>query len=104
MAYNVTGDSAQSNEASATTPASSGGGGGGGGPCFITTAGFGWHLDSSADFIGEHEAAKIVTRWMLYPFVGLAYIALHTTIAQQISFVVLLATLCFVTFRRKCRR
>jgi hypothetical protein len=103
MAYNVTGDSAQSNEANATTSEKSGGGGGGG--CFIATAGFGSHLDSSADFIGEHESAKIVTRWMLHPFVGLAYIALHTTIAQQISFgLALFAMLCFVTFRRKCKR
>jgi subtilisin family serine protease len=38
-----------------------------------------------ADFIREHEAAKIVTRLMLYPFVGLGYIALHTLFAQQIS-------------------
>ena len=68
---------------SATTPASSGGGGGGGGGCFIATAGFGWHLDSSADFIGEHESAN----------------------ALKISFgFALLATLCFVTFRRKYKR
>ena len=85
MAYNVTGDSAQSNEANATTPATpklaSGGGGSGG--CFITTAGFGWHLDSSTDFIGEHKSAN----------------------ARKISLgLVLLATLCFVTFRRRCRR
>ena len=42
MAYNVTGDSAQSNEVNATTAVSSGGGGGGGGGgglCFIATAG-----------------------------------------------------------------
>ena len=82
MAYNVTGDSAQSNEANATTPATptlaSGGGGSGG--CFIATAGFGWHLDSSADFIREQESANI----------------------RKLSFgLVLLATLCFVTFRRK---
>ena len=77
----------------------------GDGSCFIATAGFGWPFDRLADFIREHESAKIVTRWMLYPFVGLAYIALHTTIAQQITFgLALLATLCFVTFRRKCRR
>ena len=84
MAYNVTGDSAQSNEANATTSEKSGGGGGGGGGgCFIATAGFGWHLDSSADFIREHDSDN----------------------AQQISFgLALLATLCFVTFRRKYRR
>jgi hypothetical protein len=44
MAYNVTGNSAQSNEAEATTSASSGGGGGGGGgggSCFIATVAFG---------------------------------------------------------------
>jgi subtilisin family serine protease len=85
MAYNVTGDSAQSNEANATTPATpklaSGGGGSGG--CFITTAGFDSHLGSSADFIGEHESAN----------------------ARKISLgLVLLATLCFVIFRRKYRR
>jgi hypothetical protein len=103
--YNGNNNSDFSAEVSATTSApSSGGGGGGGGGCFISTAGFGSHLDSSADFIGEHESAKIVTRWMLYPFVGLAYMALHTSIAQQISLgLVLLATLCFVTFRRRCR-
>ncbi|MGD8433941.1 MAG: S8 family serine peptidase, partial [Syntrophobacterales bacterium] len=85
MAYNVTGDSAQSNEANATTAAAStggGGGGGGGGPCFITTAGFGQKLDSSADFIGEHESAN----------------------ALQISVgLVFLAALYLGTFRRKCR-
>jgi subtilisin family serine protease len=85
MAYNVTGDSAQSNEANATTPATpklaSGGGGGGG--CFITTAAFGSPFDRLADLIREHESAK----------------------AQQISFgLALLATLCFVTFRRKSKR
>ena len=85
MAYNVTGDSAQSNEANATTPATpklaSGGGGSGG--CFISTAGFGWHFDRSANFMREHESAG----------------------AQQISFgLALLATLCFVTFRRTCKR
>jgi subtilisin family serine protease len=81
--YNGSNNSDFSAEANATTSASSGGGGGGGGggPCFIATAGFGSHLDSSADFIGEHESA----------------------IAHQISFVALLATLCFVTFRRRCR-
>jgi hypothetical protein len=83
MAYNVTGDSAQSNEANATTPATptlaSGGGGSGG--CFIATAGFGSHLDRSADFIREPESA----------------------VAQQIRFgLALLVTLCFVTFGRKC--
>ena len=82
--YNGSNNSDFSAESSATTPASSsggGGGGGGGGPCFIATAGFGWHLDRSADFIREHESAK----------------------AQQITFgLALLATLCFVTFRRKC--
>jgi hypothetical protein len=82
--YNGSNNSDFSAETSATTPApSNGGGGGGGGGCFIATAGFGSHLDSSADFIGEHESAK----------------------AQQISFgLALLATLCFVTFRRKCKR
>jgi subtilisin family serine protease len=81
--YNGSNNSDFSAEANATTSASSGGGGGGGGggPCFIATAGFGSHLDSSADFIGEHESA----------------------IAHQISFVALLATLCFVPFRRRCR-
>jgi subtilisin family serine protease len=82
--YNGSNNSDFSAEANATTSASSGGGGGGGGggPCFIATAGFGSHLDSSADFIGEHESA----------------------IAHQISFsLALLATLCFVTFRRRCR-
>jgi len=84
MAYNVTGDSVQSNEANATTPASpslaSSGGGGGG--CFIATSGFGSHFDRSADFIGEHESGN----------------------AQQISVgLALLAALCFVTFRRRCR-
>jgi hypothetical protein len=65
MAYNVTGDSAQSNEANATTPAS---------PSLT---------DRLADFMREHESAK----------------------AQQISFgLAMLATLCFVTFRRKYRR
>jgi subtilisin family serine protease len=50
--------------------------------CFIATAGFGWHLDSSADFIGEHESAK----------------------AHQIGFgLMLLAVLCLVTFHWKCR-
>ncbi|MFA9612972.1 MAG: fibronectin type III domain-containing protein, partial [Deltaproteobacteria bacterium] len=79
--YNGTNNSDFSAETSATTPAPSSGGGGGGGGCFIATAGFGWHLDRSADFIREHESAK----------------------AQQITFgLALLATLCFVTFRRKC--
>jgi len=100
--YNGTNNSDFSAEANATTTSSDGGGGG---CCFIATAGFSSHLDSSADFIREHESAKNVTRWMLYPVVGLAYIALHNTIAQQISFgLALLATLRFVTFRRKCRR
>lgn len=59
-----------------------GGGGGGGGGCFIATAGFGSHLDRSADFIRERESAN----------------------ARKISLgLVLLATLCFVTFRRRCR-
>jgi hypothetical protein len=50
MAYNVTGDSAQSNEVEATTSATSGGGGGGGGGgCFIATAGFGSPLDGLAN-------------------------------------------------------
>ena len=83
--YNGSNNSDFSAESSATTSASSsggGGGGGGGGPCFIATAGFGSHLDSSADFIREPESA----------------------IAQQISFgLALLATLCFVTFRRRAR-
>jgi hypothetical protein len=84
MAYNVTGDSAQSNEANATTPAApsltSGGGGSGG--CFIATAESDLKLDSSADFIGEHESAN----------------------ALQISVgLVFLAALYLGTFRRKCR-
>jgi hypothetical protein len=67
---------------SATTSEKSGGGGGGGG-CFIVTAGLGSHPNCSAHFIGEHQSAK----------------------DQQISFgLALLATLCFVTFRRKCKR
>jgi subtilisin family serine protease len=79
--YNGSNNSDFSAESSATTPASSSGGGGGGGPCFIATAGFNWHLDRSADFIGEPESAN----------------------AQRISFgLALLATLCFVIFRRKC--
>jgi hypothetical protein len=85
MAYNVTGDSAQSNEANATTPATptlaSGGGGGGG--CFITTAGFGRHLDKSADFTREHESDN----------------------AYQIGFGwAFLAALCYVTFRCNYKR
>ena len=65
-----------------TTSEKSGGGGGGGGGCFIATAGFGSHLDRSADFIRERESAN----------------------ARKISLgLVLLATLCFVTFRRRCR-
>ena len=82
--YNGSNNSDFSAEVSATTPApsSGGGGGGGGGGCFIATAGFGSHLDRSADFIREHESAN----------------------ARKISLgLVLLATLCFVTFRRRCR-
>jgi hypothetical protein len=41
-----------------------------------------------ADFIREDESGKTMTRWVLYFALCLA----------------LLATLCFVTFRRKCRR
>jgi subtilisin family serine protease len=83
--YNGSNNSDFSAEASATTPApsSGGGGGGGGGGCFIATAGFDSHLDRSADFISdEHEKAS----------------------APQIGFgLALLASLFFVTFRRKCR-
>ena len=82
--YNGSNNSDFSAEVSATTPApsSGGGGGGGGGGCFIATAGFGSHLDRSADFIRERESAN----------------------ARKISLgLVLLATLCFVTFRRRCR-
>ena len=45
-AYNMTGDSTQSNEAEATTSADDGGGGGGGGGggCFIAAAAFGSSL------------------------------------------------------------
>jgi hypothetical protein len=84
--YNGTNNSDFSAEVSATTPAPAddgggGGGGGGGGPCFITAAGFGQNLDSSADFMREHESAN----------------------ALQISVgLMLLAMLCLVTFRRKC--
>jgi len=81
--YNGSNNSDFSAEASATTTSSDGGGGGGGGGgCFIATAGLGSHLDRSADFIKEHESSK----------------------AQQITFgLALLATLCFVTCRRRCR-
>jgi subtilisin family serine protease len=84
--YNGTNNSDFSAEVSATTPAPAddgggGGGGGGGGPCFITAAGFGQNLGSSADFMREHESAN----------------------ALQISVgLMLLAMLCLVTFRRKC--
>jgi subtilisin family serine protease len=88
---------------SATTSEKSGGGGGGGG-CFIVTAGFGSHFNCSAHFIGEHQSAKIVSRWMPYPFLGLDYIALHTTVAQRICFgLAFIAIPCFITFRRRCR-
>jgi hypothetical protein len=77
--YKGTNNSDFSAETSATTPASSGGGGGGGG-CFIATAGSGSHLGRSADFMREQESANI----------------------RKLSFgLALLATLCFVTFRRK---
>jgi subtilisin family serine protease len=94
--YNGSNNSDFSAEANATTSASSGGGGGGGGggPCFIATAGFGSHLDSSADFIGEHESA------IAHQISGEP----ESANAQRISFgLALLATLFFVTFRRRCR-
>ncbi len=103
--FSATTSATTSATASATTSSISEAGRKGIHSCFIATAAFGSPFDRLADLIREHESAKIVTRWMLYPFVGLAYIALHTTFAQQISLgLVLLATLCFVTFRRKCKR
>ncbi|MFH1675096.1 MAG: YncE family protein [Pseudomonadota bacterium] len=38
-----------------------------------------------ADFIADHEGLKTVARYALYPLVGLSYVALHTTAAQQTS-------------------
>lgn len=89
-AYRGINSSDFSADTSATTSAttSSSGGGGGGGGCFIATAAFGSPLDGLADFIREDESGKTMTRWVLYFALCLA----------------LLATLCFVTFRRKCRR
>jgi hypothetical protein len=54
-----------------------------------------------ADFIREHEAAKVMTRWLLYPVVGFAYIGLHTSVAQKIAIgLVFVALLGLVRFRR----
>jgi subtilisin family serine protease len=88
-AYRGINSSDFSADTSATTSATtSSSGGGGGGCCFIATAAFGSPLDGLADFIREDESGKTMTRWVLYFALCLA----------------LLATLCFVTFRRKCRR
>ncbi len=55
-----------------------------------------------ADFIEERETARVLTRWTLYPLVGLASIALHTTVGQQIAMgLTFLAIFYLVRFRRK---
>jgi hypothetical protein len=36
-----------------------------------------------ADFIAGDESRKTIVRYALYPLVGVSYVALHTTFAQQ---------------------
>ena len=137
VAFNDGGDSAQSNEVSATTTAggdAEGDSTGGGWSCFIATAAFGSPLERHvvvlrdfrarflftnrpgmmfvrlynrfsppvADFIREHEAAKMASRWMLYPVVGLAYLGLHTSVAQKIGIgLIFLGVVCVLGLRRR---
>jgi hypothetical protein len=55
-----------------------------------------------ADFIREHEAAKMASRWMLYPVVGLAYLGLHTSVAQKIGIgLIFLGVVCVLGLRRR---
>jgi len=55
-----------------------------------------------ADFIRKHEAARIVTRWLLYPLLGFAYIVLHTSAAQKVVVVMVLIFLSYLmVFRRR---
>jgi uncharacterized membrane protein YfcA len=55
-----------------------------------------------ADFIRKHEAARIVTRCLLYPLLGFAYIVLHTSAAQKVAVVMVLIFLSYLmVFRRR---
>jgi len=59
-----------------------------------------------ADFIADHEGLKAAVRCALYPAVGLSYIALHTTPAQQ-AFMMLGLVFVFsgaVMVKRRLRR
>ena len=62
------------------------------------------HSPVLADVIKKHETLKIITRWGLSPVVGVAYVALHASIPQQIGFVLLimlLITVLGVCLRRR---
>ncbi|MEA3414967.1 MAG: CFI-box-CTERM domain-containing protein, partial [Thermodesulfobacteriota bacterium] len=59
-----------------------------------------------ADFIAGDESRKTIVRYALYPLVGLSYVALHTTFAQQALMIMfaLIAVLSFGSMAIKRRQ
>ena len=57
-----------------------------------------------ADFIAGDESRKTIVRYALYPLVGVSYVALHTTFAQQALIIfALIAMLSFGSMAIKRR-
>lgn len=86
-AYNDSGDSSDSNEASATTEALSfvggGGGGGGGGGCFIATAAFGTPMEKHVLILREFR-----DRCLLKTSAGKSFVKLYYEVSPPVAAIV----------------